>query len=501
MRALIISLTGCLLVSFAQAQPVPSDTIRIASLTGFPASRFFPNSSWDWGSATIAPLLFDALTQVEEGGEIVPALATGWKSENERLWVFDLRQGVTFSNGEPFTSEAVVSAIEYLKSPEARVLNTSNQATNIDRVEPRGDHTVTIRTIEPDAMLPSRMRVIHMLPPKYFADLGKTAFIAAPHGTGPFMAYELSDARSQFVANPHGWRPPRVPKLVWLQVPDGISRIQAILSEGADIAFNVGPGAESVVRESGAWVDAVNAAGVDTMPFITVKDSPVQDKRVRLAVNYAVNKTRIAATLLEGRAQPATQFAPPGVFGYDTSLMQPFPHDPDRARALLVEAGYPDGIDLTIELYLDSAEKAAVVQQIALDLEEVGIHLTILNSTVMDIQQRGLFGGRWDGDMIRLPYYGLPSFDALAPFNVHSCLWLAPFHCDPEITARVLDARGTFDLDERLQKTRALQRSLIADPPALLLFDSVRYFVVAERVTGYRAPFGIIRFHELGLAS
>ncbi len=347
----------------------------------------------------------------------------------------------------------------------------------------------------------SIMRVIHMLPPKYFAAQGKTEFIAAPHGTGPFMADALNDARSQFVANPHAWRPPQISKLTWLQVPDGISRVQAILSEAADIAFNVGPGAEGVVRESGAWVDAVSAAGVDTMPFITVKDSPVQDKRVRLAVNYAVNKTRIAATLLEGRTHPANQFAPPGVFGYDPSLAPPFPHDPERARALLVEAGYPDGIDLVIELYLDSAEKAAIVQQVASDLAEAGIRLTIANSTVMDIQERGLFGGRWTGDMMRLPYYGLPSFDALAPFNVHSCLWLAPFHCDPEITERVLDARRTFGLKERLTKTRALHQLLLANPSALLLFDSVRYFVVAERVTGYRAPFGIIRFHELGLAS
>ena len=500
MRALIIGIAGCLWVLSAQAQPVPSDTIRIASLTGFYTTRFFPNSSWDWGSATLMPLLFDALTQVEEGGEIVPALATGWRAETERLWVFDLRSDVNFSNGEPFTAEAVISAIDYLKTPEGRTLNTSNQVTNIARVERRGDHTVAIHTIEPDAMLPSRMRVIHMLPPKYFAERGKTGFNVAPHGTGPFMAVKLETARSEFVANPYAWRPPQVPKLIWLQVPDGISRVQAILSEAADIAFNVGPGAESVVGESGAWVDAVNAAGVDTMPFITVKDSPVKDKRVRLAVNYAVNKTRIAAKLLEGRTQPATQFAPPGVFAYDYSLPQPFPHDPERARALLAEAGYPNGLDLKIELYLDSTEKAAIVQQIALDLAEAGIRLTIINSTVMDIQQRGLFGGRWEGDMMRLPYYGLPSFDALAPFTVHSCLWLAPFHCDPEITERVLDARSTFDLKERAEKTRALHRSLIADPPALLLFDSVRYFVVTERVTGYRAPFGIIRFHELGLA-
>lgn len=484
----------------AQAQKAPLDTVRIASLTGF-GSTMFPNSAWSWGTATLAPLMYDALTQVEEGGQILPALATRWRAENDHLWVFDLRRDVRFSNGEPFTSEAVVSAIEFLQTQEGRTLLTSGQVANITRVETRGDYTVALHTAEPDALLPARMRVIYMLPPDHFADVGRTGFMLAPHGTGPFMVEELGEARSEFVANPYAWRPPKLPKLTWLKLPDGISRVQAILSEAVDIAFSVGPGAEQSVQSAGAWVDAVYTAGVDTMPFITTRESPVQDKRVRLAVNYAVNKAQIAATLLEGGTQPATQFVPPGVFGYDPALPVPFPHDLERARALLTEAGYPDGVDLTVELYLDSTEKAAVIQQIVSDLAEASIRLKVATSTVYDIQQRGLQGGRWEGEMMSLPYIGFPTFDALAVFNVHSCLWHAPFHCDPGIVERVLDARATFDPDARLQKARAIHQSLIEDPAALLLFDSVRYFVIGKRVSDYRAPFGIIQFHELGLTN
>lgn len=480
------------------AQGVPTDTVRIASLTGF-GSTMFPNSAWSWGTATLAPLMYDALTQVEEGGRIVPALATSWTLENENTWVFDLRRGLRFSNGEPFTSEAVVSAVEFLQTQEGRTLLTSGQVTNITRVETRGDYTVALHTATPDALLPARMRVIYMLPPKHFAEVGRAGFMLAPHGTGPFMVESLGEARSEFVANPYAWRPPKLPKLSWLKLPDGISRVQAILSEAADIAFNVGAGAEQSVKPAGARVDAVYTAGVDAMPFITTRQSPVQDRRVRLAVNYAVNKARMAATILEGGTQPATQFAPPGVFGYDPDLPVPYPHDPARARALLAEAGYPDGVDLTIELYLGSTEKSSVIQQVVSDLAEVGIRLKVAISTVYDIQQRGLQGGRWEGDMMSLPYIGFPTFDALAVFNVHSCLWHAPFHCDPGIVERVLEARATFDADARLLKTRAIHRSLIEDPAALLLFDSVRYFVVGKRVKDYRAPFGIIQFHELGL--
>lgn len=496
---------GCILAAWllcvvpSLAQTIPPDTLRIASLTGY-ARAPFPNDSWNWGSLTLMPLLFEALTEVEEGGEIVPALATDWRAESENLWVFDLRRDVTFSNGEPFTAEAVQSAVEYLKSPEGKVFLTAAQVRNISRVEARDDFTVAFHTIEPDVMLPARLSVIYMLPPKYFEENGKVGFSQAPHGTASFMAVSLEPGRAEFVANPYAWRPPQVQKLVWLQVPDGVSRVQAILSDAVDIAFNVGPGAESVVAPAGARVDAAYTAGVDTMPFITVKaDSPIADRRVRLAVNYAVNKARIAAALFEGGTEPATQFAPPGVFGFDPALPAPFPHDPDRARVLLAEAGYADGVDLTLELYVDSTDKASIVQQIQSDLAGAGIRLNILTSTVLDIQQRGLFGGEWEGDMMNLPYFGLPTFEALAVFNVHSCLWMAPFHCDEALTDRVLDARRTFDLDTRLSQTRELHQALLEDPPALLLFNSVRYFVVGKRVRNYRAPFGIIRFHELGL--
>jgi peptide/nickel transport system substrate-binding protein len=487
------------LIDAAAAQtPTPSE-LRIASLTGYQAASF-PLASWDWGAATLMPVMYDALTEVEDQGKIVPALATSWRAEDERTWVFELRKGVKFSNGEDFTAAAVVAAIEYLKSDEGRALILSREAGDIAAVEPRGVHRVAVTTRAPDALLPARMRSIYMLPPAYFGKVGRVGFLREQHGTGPFQAMRLMPGRGEFKASPDAWRKAKVERLTFLRVGESLARIQAVMSGGADIAFNVGPGADGVAAGGGARIDAVFTAGVDAMPFITVKDSPLRDPRVRLALNYAVDKARMAATILDGRTRPATQFAPPETFGYDASLPEPFPRDLARAKALLAEAGYVKGLELELELYVDGAEKAAIVQQVASDLADVGVRLKITASTVMDIQERGLYGGRWAGQMMNLPYYALPSFDALAAFNVHSCLWMAPFHCDSAVTEQVLDARRTFDPEERRRKTQAIMRQLNADPPALLLFDSVRFFVVGPRVRGYRAPFGIIRFHELKLA-
>jgi peptide/nickel transport system substrate-binding protein len=482
----------------AQAQENPPTELRIASLTGYSANSF-PNNSWDWGAATLMPVMFDALTEVETEGKIVPALATRWRAEDPHTWVFELRKNVRFSNGEPFTAEAVKSAVAYLQSPEGKTLILSREVENIAAVEPRGDFEVIIRTHEPDALLPARMRSIYILPPKHFAQVGKAGFVREQHGSGPFKALKLGPGKSEFVASPYAWRKPKVDRLTFFQVGESLARIQAVMSGAADIAFNVGPGADSVVAKSGARVDAVYTAGVDTMPFITVKDSAVRDPRVRLALNLAVDKARMAKTILDGRTQPATQFAPKYSFGYDDTLPEPFARDVTRAKALLAEAGYAKGLEVEIELYVDGAEKAAIVQQVASDFADAGVTLKITTSTVMDIQERGLYGGRWAGQMMNLPYFAFPSFDALAAFSVHSCLWVMPFHCDEAVTARVKQARGTFDLNDRLVQTRAILREMNATPPALLLFDSVRFFVVGPRVTNYRAPFGIIRYHEVGL--
>ena len=491
----------CLVATSANhvaAQFAARDELRIVTLTGFVIAPF-PNSSGDWGTATLLPAMFEALTEVEEGGRIAPALATSWHAENKTTWVFNLRSGVVFANGEPFDAGAVKSAIDYLKSPEGKALGLSREVENIVAVEPRGAGDVVIRTNEPDAMLPARMRAIYMVPPAYFSKVGKDGFIRAPVGSGPFKPMNLAAGRDDFVANDSAWRRPKVAKLTFFQVGEGMARIQSVLAGGSDMAFNVGSGAETAIANSGARIDSVHAAAVDALPFVTVKESPVKDPRVRLALNLAVDKARMATTILDGLASPATQFSPKGVFGYDEALTEPFPRDVARARRLLAEAGYPNGFDLELELYVDSAEKASIVQQVASDLGEVGVKLKITTTTVMDFQERGIYGGRWSGQMFSLTYSGLPSFDALAVFNVHSCQWMAPFHCDPKITAQVEDARRTFDLDQRLAKTRAIFRALNQQPPALLLFDSVRYFVVGPRVTGYRAPFGIIRFHEIGL--
>lgn len=459
--------------------------------------RGFPNMMSDWVSSRYWPLLFDALTEVGEDGEILPALAVSWRASDPLTWEFELRPDVKFSNGEPLDSAAVASTLDYLQTEEAIAFPIYHVVRNIARVEPISELRVRIRTTRPDGVLPARLRSIRILPPRYFGQVGRVQFAEAPHGTGPFMAKRLARTRSVFLPNPHAWRPPKWSEVDFLPVRDSIARAQSVISGAVDIAFDTGPEIADAVLESGARLVPHDIGSVDAIPFVTTMDTPLRDKRVRLALNYAVDRQQLIAVFVHGATSPATQFAPHGAFGYMPGLPEAYHYDPAKAKRLLAEAGYPNGFDTALELWADGTNQGAMYQQVTSNLRAVGVRVRIVQVPVLQWQAEGLYGGKWEAPMFNFPYIALPSFDALDALATHSCLWSKPFNCDREIADRILEAQETFDTLARLERTRAVLDAFRADPPAILLFPSIHFDLVGKRMQPFTAPFGFIRYQEL----
>ncbi|MDX2225033.1 MAG: ABC transporter substrate-binding protein, partial [Rhodospirillaceae bacterium] len=311
-----------------------TDVLRIGT-TAMPPSLGNPFRNTGTPHVFTWSAVFDGLTRIDRNGVVRPWLAVGWENLNPLTWRLALRPGVKFSNGTPFTAEAVVNIVTFLTGPAAvrevvaRELNFLASARAIDPL------TVELTTKEPVPLLPRHLQLLYMVEPDAWRQLGPDGFARAPVATGPYAIDRMDESGWRLSAFAGSWRAPRVAKLRWIAAPDAASRVQAVLADQMDIALGLGPDEVAAIEAGGGkgatWRTAANWA----LQFHQVgRNGPFNDRRVREALNLAVDRRALVDGLLAGTTVPATQPATQGTFGHNPDL-PPIPHDPARARALL----------------------------------------------------------------------------------------------------------------------------------------------------------------------
>jgi peptide/nickel transport system substrate-binding protein len=482
---------------FAPLSAHAEKTLRVA-LGSLPSSLGDPyRNSWLPGLFTFAAI-FDPLVVIDNNGKTVPMLAVSWETTDERTWRFALRPNVTFSNGEVFDAAAVVAAIDYLLSPEGQIVRVAQELASIESARAIDALTVEIKTKTPNPFLDRELSSLRIVPPRAWREMGAEKFALAPIGTGPFMVEKWETGRVRLKAFRQSWRAPKADRLELIALPEISSRVQGLIAGSLDLAVALGTDEVPLVEGAGHRIYTFPDPSVIGLSFVLQKDgkplpSPMQDLRVRRAMNYAVNKQAINEALLGARIAPPSQFAPSIAFGYDPSL-SPWPYDPEQARALLREAGYENGFRFTAEILLSSDGNAhAIYQQVAADLAQVGIDMRI---QVIPAAQyaRLLYQGQFAGEAFGVDYAAAPSLDALRAFVWHSCSWPQAWYCDREIMPLIEEARSEFNMEKRLALTRAVLKRQWEQAPGILLYEMVRYYGVASRVTGFDVPVGFIRY-------
>jgi peptide/nickel transport system substrate-binding protein len=483
-------LAGC--ASAPQNAFSPDTTITIGQYM-FPPSRanpwrtVSPPAPFFWGA------LFDGLTSVDAQGRVQPALALRWHSTDERTWVFELRPGVTFSNGEPFTAATVVRNIEALHKPEARGWIVARDA---GKLTPRAidELTVELRTSEPNPTLPRSLSTLMMVAPDQWERLGPEEFATHPVGTGPFRVVgDWTGTRIAFEAFRESWRPPRVGRLVLLDVRDMAERIAKIASREIDIATIVDPGARTPIEAAGGQLHVRNGTGVIVIDFVTNRESPLRDVRVRRALNYAIDRQSLIDRFLAGSTRPAGSGLRANVPGYDASIA-PYPYDPARARALLAEAGFGAGITLKADVSAgSSANQAALRQQIIAYLEAVDVRVEVRERSVPELMAF-MFRGGWESDMFFMEYDASTALDAAQPLQLHSCGWMAPWYCNEEATPLIRELAVERDEAARGRLLARIYRAYHDDASALYLYEAVGFDAIGPGVVGFRTPNGVIDY-------
>lgn len=440
--------------------------------------------------------VYDTLTAIGPDGKVEPALAVAWRAEDPRTWMFTLRQGVRFSNGEPFTAAALVASAEHMASPQGRAETIGSTLYQVERVEAVEELTARVHLNEPDALFPLHAAAWRVPAPVAFANLGNDGFRRNPIGTGPFVVTSWQEGRAVLRAQPQSWRAPKLAGLELREVPEETARLQALVSGAVDYVMGLSLEHEPSVRQIGGRLHRRLTPTVSFLAFNTERGTPaLKDPRVRLALNLAVDRRAIIDTVLGGEVDPAAQLTFPGAFGYDPGLA-PYPHDPDQARRLLAEAGHGEGLTLRAGVAVGTrASDVLYVQQIAADLKQVGVTLELIPRP-QQAQMQDLFFGKLDVDVFTMFARG---HDALADYRHRTCAGLtqgrAAYHCDPLVVSALKAALAENDPERRLALYRKVARLERDNPPGIVLWQGVEFDGLGRGVTGYAPVYEDLRLH------
>lgn len=473
--------------SVTRAEAAPDETLRVGVNT-FPASLGNPFKGNGRPGTLIWYSLFDGLTQLDEQGRLVPALALSWELLEPTRWQFELRPDVHYSNGKPFDARAAAAVLGWLISRDGRATIIGNELRGILEARPIAPLTLEVRTTAPDPILPKRMVGALMVEPDTWARLGPDGFARQPVGTGPFVLerWDQRRRRAYARANPHRWRHANFTGLEFIELPSAAVRTQALLSRDVDIApVEI----EEIDRLESRGYPVIDAPSMSVMSvaFITERSTPgpLQDRRVRQALNYAVDKETIARTLLRGFGRASGQPAPAISFGHDPAL-EPYPFDVARARSLLAAAGYPNGFAMTIEIVTNAFPADGLIyQSVAHYLRQVGVEATLQVTTFPQFL-RNLQRNSFSADAFGSMWNSAPYNDATRPMESASCRRPRPFFCDLELARQLEAAMHIVPEEERLAAMRRLAHAYHEAAPALFLVEQVDLYAHHPRFRNVR---------------
>jgi peptide/nickel transport system substrate-binding protein len=344
-------------------------------------------------NSAVARHIFDALTLPDEKGELQPGLAVTWKPIGEAVWEFDLRQGVTFHDGTPFTAADVAFTLERAPHVPNSPSSYSQYTKAIEGVEVVDDHTIRIRTKGPSPTLPVDLSQVAILS-KHAAEGKATSDFnsgAAAIGTGPYRFVEwIPNNRVVLARNPNYWGGAEPwDRVIRRPIANDGSRVAALLSGDVDVIEGV-PGVDRARLAASPDLALYECdsfriiyihmdSARDVSPGIAdaqgrpMDRNPLRDARVRRAISLAINRQALVERLLSGQAHAAGQYTPPALPGSSPNL-PPSPYDPARAQALLKEAGWPDGFSVVLVGSNDRfPNDAQVTQAVGQMLTRIGI--------------------------------------------------------------------------------------------------------------------------------
>jgi len=383
-RSALLSTAAAAAIPVSARAQKAADTLRIQFVDAVPNVDMYFNSQRT--GLILAHQAWDMLVHRDPSTfEIKPSLATEWRFAEDNSLDLKIRQGVKFHDGSLLSADDVVYTINMASSPDAKVATPSNYAW-IDKAEKTGDFAVRIKMKRPTPAALEYLAMVTPIHPKAYREkVGPEGFAAKPVGAGPYKIVKNDQGKEvvferfddYWEGSPKG--KPAIKRLQVLFVPDLTTEVTNLLGRQTDWIWNINPDQmaqinkmphlQAVQQESmRIGYLSIDAAGR------TGAGNPLTKLKVRQAIWHAVNRKEFADKLVQGgsRVPPAPCF--PSQFGCDANAAVKYDYDPAKAKALLAEAGYPDGFETEMVTSVQPTSWPAAVQNY---LAAVGIRARI----------------------------------------------------------------------------------------------------------------------------
>ncbi|WP_345796738.1 glutathione ABC transporter substrate-binding protein GsiB [Castellaniella sp. MT123] len=462
-------------------------------------------------SQAVGKSYYEGLFAFDKDLKIQPLLATSYEVTPDGLtYTFHLRKGVKFSDGTDFNAEAVKVNLDRVLD-KANGLARYNQFSRIAKVEPVDADTVKIILKEPFSAFinalahPSAM----MISPTALKKWGKDITFH-PTGTGPFVFVEWDPATHLTVKkNPNYWNKgyPKIDKLTFRTVTDNNTRAAVVQTGEAQFAYTL-PYEQAKLLEKNDKLEVIAAPSIVARYIsMNVLQKPFDDARVREAVNYAINKEALVKVAFAGYAFPSEGVVPQGV--QYAEKMNPWPHDPKKAKELLKEAGYPNGFTTELWSAYNDGTSAKAVQFLQQQLAQVGIKASVQLLESGQRVQRVEQAKDPKTAPIRMYYAGWSASTGEADWALRPLLdtkaWPPVFnntayYSNPAVDKDIADALLTTDDAKKTALYNDAQNRIWKDAPWAFLVTTRLLSAQSKKLHGfYVMPDGSFNFTDVSL--
>ncbi len=458
------------------------DTLVIAQ--GADAKSLDPHASNDNPSSRIRVQIYDRLMELDDNGVPQPMLAESWERPDDKTIIFHLRKGVKFHNGDEMKASDVKFSLERaLASPEVAEI-----ISGINSVEVLDDYTVKVTTEKPMAAILNNLAhtTIAILSEKATKEAGDK-FGQNPVGSGPykFVSWQSGD-RITLEAFPEYWQGEApIKNVVFRNIVEDTNRTIGLETGELDIVYDISGMDKNKLKDDDRFVLIEGPQASLTYLGFNMKKAPYDNPKVREAISYAIDQKPIIDTVFLGAGDPANSIIGPNVWGhYD---VEKFTQDIEKAKALLAEAGFPNGFKAKIWVNDNPVRRdiAVILQD---QLKQIGIDLAIetvewgafLDGTARGDHEMFLLG--W-GTVTRDPDYGI--YELVSTSTMGSA-GNRSFYSNPTVDKLLEEGRTELDPEKRKAIYKEIQEIIRKDIPMYMILYPTQAVATQKNIKGFK---------------